>query len=180
MASFLACRIEAKSFEFLGIPIGSNPRLVASWTNLVNKVWVMLADWKGKLLSFGGRITMLKYVIGSLSIFLMSFYKMSVTVWKELDRIQNRFLWGSSTKQPKTVWIAWNKVCRSTDLGGLGIKKMDLFNISLLQKWKWRILTEKADLWLDVLASRHGNIRLAVMGSFEVVPSNLVLIGGMT
>lgn len=51
--NFLACRREEKEFTFLGIPIRSNPRRIATWEPLTRKIKNTLASWKGKLLSFG-------------------------------------------------------------------------------------------------------------------------------
>ncbi|CAK8573446.1 unnamed protein product [Lathyrus sativus] len=38
------------------------------------------------------------------------------------------------------------------------------FNLALLQKWKWRILTENDGTWLDILRARYGNICNAILG----------------
>lgn len=72
--------MEDKVFSFLGIPIGSNPRQIASLKPLLEKIKVTLSSWKGKMLSIRGRVTLVKSVFGSISIFLMDFYKASITV----------------------------------------------------------------------------------------------------
>ncbi|XP_058751462.1 uncharacterized mitochondrial protein AtMg01250-like [Vicia villosa] len=58
--NFLNCREEAKEFKFLGILIGANPRRISTWNPLLNKVRRKLNSWKGRWLSFGGRITLIK------------------------------------------------------------------------------------------------------------------------
>src|SRR4051812_20274445 len=72
--SFLSCKREEKVFTFLGIRIGSNPRRVDFWSPLVDNIRRRLNSWKGRWLSFGGRLTLLKSVLGSLPIFTLSFY----------------------------------------------------------------------------------------------------------
>lgn len=67
--NFLGCRREEKVFSFFGIPIGSNPRRILTWEPLLSKIKKRLASWKGRQLSFGGRLTLVKTVLGSLSIF---------------------------------------------------------------------------------------------------------------
>lgn len=42
--------------------------------------------------------------------------------------------------------------------GGLEIKNLELFNLTLLSKWRWRILKEPNSLWLEVLMNRYGEI----------------------
>lgn len=40
-------------------------------------------------------------------------------------------------------WVAWDKVFKFKEKGGLGVKNIELFNIALLAKWKWRILSDE-------------------------------------
>ncbi|XP_058783312.1 uncharacterized protein LOC131657988 [Vicia villosa] len=60
-ANFLSCKIEDKVFSFLGITIGSNPKRISSWQPLIHKLKTRLSSWQGRMLNFGGRITLLKY-----------------------------------------------------------------------------------------------------------------------
>lgn len=40
--------------------------------------------------------------------------------------------------------------------GGLGVKHLDFFNLSLLGKWRWRILVDNEACWFEILQSRYG------------------------
>jgi hypothetical protein len=42
-------------------------------------------------------------------------------------------------------------------LGGLGIKNLALFNLSLLCKWKWRCLNDDEATWHVLLKFRYGS-----------------------
>lgn len=44
------------------------------------------------------------------------------------------------------------------DCGGLGVKNLELFNLSLQSKWKWRCLTEKNVVWNKLLSCRYGDL----------------------
>ncbi|XP_058751464.1 uncharacterized protein LOC131624524 [Vicia villosa] len=85
-SNFLSCRREENHFTFLGIPIGKNPRCMSSWNNVLNKIKPRLLNWKVRSLSFGCRLTLLKPVLCSLSIFMLSFYKAPLKVVKEITR----------------------------------------------------------------------------------------------
>lgn len=41
--------------------------------------------------------------------------------------------------------------------GGLGIKKLNRFNLALLGKWVLRILIEGKELWIRIIESKYGN-----------------------
>lgn len=44
---------------------------------------------------------------------------------------------------------------------GIGDKKnLQNFNLALLGKWKWRMLTEMDDIWLKVISLRYENAEL--------------------
>lgn len=62
----------------------------------------------------------------------------------------------------KVAWVNWEIVCRSKELGGLGVKNLGLFNVALLLKWAWRILDRCDGLWSQVLASKYGDFYKAV------------------
>lgn len=47
-------------------------------------------------------------------------------------------------------------MCSKKELGGLGIKDLDLFNLSLIGKWLWRILLEEGACWQHIIQSRYG------------------------
>lgn len=57
------------------------------------------------MLSFDDRITLIKYVIFSLSMFTLSFYKAPLKICREIYRNQNRFLRGGSEEKLRIHWI---------------------------------------------------------------------------
>jgi hypothetical protein len=48
-------------------------------------------------------------------------------------------------------------LCRPKEDGGLGIKNIRLVNVSLLTKWRWRLLVSQQALWSSVLKAKYGN-----------------------
>jgi len=52
--------------------------------------------------------------------------------------------------------VDWNTVCRSKEVGGLGVRRIREFNSALLGKWCWRMLMERESLWFKVLSARYG------------------------
>jgi hypothetical protein len=76
----------------------------------------------------------------------------------DLVRIQRNFLWGGGMEGNKMCWVSWDQVCQPKEKGGLGIKNMELFNDSLLCKWKWRCLTDSEAPWFQLLQFRYGSL----------------------
>ncbi|GKC04705.1 reverse transcriptase domain, reverse transcriptase zinc-binding domain protein [Tanacetum coccineum] len=69
MARWMGCNIGEFPFTYLVLPIGENMRHVNAWIHVVEKFKKRLSDWKAKTLSFGGRLTLVKSVLGSLPLF---------------------------------------------------------------------------------------------------------------
>ncbi|GKA57864.1 putative RNA-directed DNA polymerase, eukaryota, reverse transcriptase zinc-binding domain protein [Tanacetum coccineum] len=66
MASNTGCVAGTLPFTYLGLPIGGNMSLNENWKPLIDKFKAKLSGWKANLLSFGGRLTLIKSVLGSL------------------------------------------------------------------------------------------------------------------
>lgn len=46
-------------------------------------------------------------------------------------------------------------MCHPKNKGGFGVKDEILFNLSLLAKWKWRLIHDDQSLWKMVLADKY-------------------------
>ncbi|GKB93464.1 hypothetical protein Tco_0979601 [Tanacetum coccineum] len=41
------------------------------------------------------------------------------------------------------AWVKWDTILASLDQGGLGVGSLKAFNLDLLQKWRWRLITKQ-------------------------------------
>jgi hypothetical protein len=154
--SFLNCKRGVVPFKYLGLPVGANPKRIVTWEPLLDQIKRRLNSWGNKFISLGGRIVLLNSVLNSIPIFFVSFMKMPSHVWKKLIGIQRSFLWGGVNRGRKINWVKWEVVCKPKSEGGLGVKDVRLMNVSLLAKWRWRILLNEQSLWREVIAERYG------------------------
>ena len=60
IANLLNCKSQEFPMTYLGLPLGANPRLKATWKPIIDKFKWKLAAWKRRFLSFGGRLTLIK------------------------------------------------------------------------------------------------------------------------
>lgn len=90
-AAVLNCKPQKLPLMYLGIPLGVNPRRKSTWQPVIDKVRRKLSLWKRKLLSFAGRLTLIKSVVSCLPSYYISIFKMSKEVVKTIKQLQARF-----------------------------------------------------------------------------------------
>ncbi|OVA16906.1 Reverse transcriptase zinc-binding domain [Macleaya cordata] len=134
--------------EFPDVNLGVNlfPGRVKSihiWP-LVEKFKSKLAGWKGRLLSFQARLTLIKSVLLSFQVYNMAIYKWPKSIIKEVEKMIHNFLWTSDCSKSKMITSAWHKVCRPMNEGGLGIRRLEWINKSLLMKMCWFVMTSQS------------------------------------
>ncbi|GKE02037.1 RNA-directed DNA polymerase, eukaryota, reverse transcriptase zinc-binding domain protein [Tanacetum coccineum] len=156
LASNAGCIASDIPFNYLGLPIGSNMKSIASWKTLVDRFHMRLSSWKANLLSIGGRLTLIKSVLGSLGIYYLSIFRAPESVLQDLERIRAKFFWGGNKDENKMAWVKWPIILNSFDKGGLNIGSLKAFNLALLQKWRWRLLSSPNALWVQVIKAYHG------------------------
>ncbi|GJT17097.1 RNA-directed DNA polymerase, eukaryota, reverse transcriptase zinc-binding domain protein [Tanacetum coccineum] len=157
MASNAGCIAGNIPFNYLGLPIGSNMKSIASWKMLIDRFRSRLSTWKASLLSIGGRLTLIKSVLGSLGIYYLSIFRAPESVLNDLERIRSNFFWGGNQDGKKMAWVKWPIILNSYDNGGLNIGSLKAFNLALLQKWRWKLFTSPNDLWVKVVKAFHGH-----------------------
>ncbi|GKD69429.1 hypothetical protein Tco_1323519, partial [Tanacetum coccineum] len=103
--------------------------------------------------------TYLGLPIGS-NMSLTSSWQVPESILNSLERSRAMFSWGGSHEARKLGWIKWKNVLFSYDNGSLNIDNLIVFNLTLLQKWRWRLYrleSEKDCLIIDRI--NHGQWR---------------------
>ena len=72
-----------------------------------------------------------------------------------MDRVNRNFLWGTTNEKRKIHPVGWNKIIKSKEEGGLGIKAARGKNIAFLEKLNWRMFQEKDSLWAKVILNKY-------------------------
>ncbi|KAJ0450914.1 putative RNA-directed DNA polymerase [Helianthus annuus] len=161
MAGTLNCKMGQLPFTYLGLKVGANMNRVCNWKEVIDKFHKRLSNWKARLLSFAGRLTLVKAVLGSLPNYFLSLYKIPKKVAKILEGIRSRFLWGGCGSVNKIRWMRWERIIAAKSMGGLGIGGIRDMNLALMMKWRWRLKVDSEQLWVKVIEAIHCNKRVA-------------------
>jgi hypothetical protein len=90
-ASALRCRVGKVPFLYLGLPIGGDPRRLGFWEPVLTRIRNILSGWQSRFLSFGGRLVLLKFVLTSLPVYALSFFKAPAGTISSIDSLLTNF-----------------------------------------------------------------------------------------
>ncbi|GKA76845.1 RNA-directed DNA polymerase, eukaryota, reverse transcriptase zinc-binding domain protein [Tanacetum coccineum] len=130
-------------FEYLGLMVGENMTRLNSWKCVVDKVTSKLSNWKAKTLSIGGRLTLIKSVLGAIPTFYMSLFKAPEGVLKNIEALRNRFFLGADENEKRMIWVAWKMVLSGKKYGGSGVNRYIFHIIYALENQKNVYVAEK-------------------------------------
>jgi hypothetical protein len=141
--------------KYLGQPTFIGRSKNQAFSFIQDKVWKKLKGWKERNLSFAGRGTLIKAVAQAIPTYLMSSFLLPKGLCNQLEGMTSRFWWCSNVDKRKVHWVNWKKTCRKKENGGLGFRDISSFNIALLAKQGWRIMTEPSSLLARILKAKY-------------------------
>nr|GEV50033.1 putative RNA-directed DNA polymerase, eukaryota, reverse transcriptase zinc-binding domain protein [Tanacetum cinerariifolium] len=156
-ASTIGCTVMNSPFKYLGVTVGDHMSHHSAWSNIIQKVRARLSKWKANTVSIGGRLALLKSILGSVPLYSMSIYKVPKGVLHELEMIRNNFFIGADSSNTKINWVAWEKVLASKKHRGHGVSSYFGLNRALLLKWVLRFLSQDGSLWFQVIGAIYGS-----------------------
>ncbi|GKA11042.1 putative RNA-directed DNA polymerase [Tanacetum coccineum] len=122
IACSIGCQPSQLPCTYLGLPIGANMSRTTNWSTLshvqlvINPPNFRVLAWVYQLtLSYGGRLTLIKSVLGSLGVYFFSLFKSPVSIIKKLESIRRNFFWGGNSEEKKIAWVTWDKVIGPRD-----------------------------------------------------------------
>ncbi|GKF04195.1 RNA-directed DNA polymerase, eukaryota, reverse transcriptase zinc-binding domain protein, partial [Tanacetum coccineum] len=123
-ATQIGCLVLKMPFSYLGSRVGDFMSRIHAWNEVTDGMRSWLSRWKLKTLSIGGRLTLLKSILGAIPIYHMSIFKVPMKVLHNMEAIRSRFFNGAELNSKKQSWVGWNKVLASKDSGGLGVSSL--------------------------------------------------------
>jgi hypothetical protein len=100
-AKKICCKIGTFPFRYLGVPLHYEKLKREDIQPIVDKVLSRISGWKGRLLSYGARLTLLKACIASIPIYLLSIIKFSKWAIKAINSQIANFFWNDQEDSRK-------------------------------------------------------------------------------
>lgn len=145
-----------RQFErYLGLPALIGRSRISSFNSIKGRIWSKLNGWKEKLLTYAGKEILLKSVIQAIPNYTMSVFWLPKTLIKEINSMISKFWWGFKENFNKISWVSWKHLGRKKDIGGLGYRELDCFNMAMLAKQCWRLLKHPDSLAARVMRDKY-------------------------
>ncbi|XP_031475549.1 uncharacterized protein LOC116247511 [Nymphaea colorata] len=148
LAAILNWEIANLPLKYLGLPLLSGCLTEEICRVLTDKFDKKLSNWKMTSLSYSGRLCLIKHNLQSLPVFWMQSVSLPRAVIQKLKASMARFLWADNPiGTHKYRWKAWSTLCRPKEEGGVGLKKLEAMNASLLAKRVCQLVNTNSLAW---------------------------------
>lgn len=157
----------ALPIRYLGLPLMSRKLKISEYAPLIIKITTSFLAWSVKLLSFAGRLQLLRTVIFGLINFWASAFMLPKGCINAIESLCGRFLWSGNIEKKGIAKVAWSTVCLPKNEGGLGIRSIYVWNQVLGLKFIWLLLSNSPSLWSDW----HRSIHLSGISFWTIEPA---------
>ncbi|GJS26095.1 hypothetical protein Tco_0486715 [Tanacetum coccineum] len=134
--------------KYLGVPLVSSRLVFRDCKELVDRIRSRINDWKNKSLSAAGRLQLVRSVLGSMHVYWASVFILPSRILLDIEQLMRGFLWCHGEMKKGRAKVAWEVVCLPKNEGGLGVRRLDLFNKALMVPHIWNLITRKESLWV--------------------------------
>lgn len=144
----LPCEISSFPCKYLGQPLSLSKLSRNQTQYIIDKIADQLPGLKADLMTRAGRKVQVQYVMTGMIIYLAMAVDLHPRVLKDIDKIRKGFLWrGKKEVRGGHCLVAWDKVCRPAELGGLGIFSLKELGWALRMRWLWLTKVEPDKPW---------------------------------
>jgi hypothetical protein len=140
--------------NYLGLPsmIGRKKKNVFAF--IKDRIWKRINSWRGRSLSRAGKEVMIKSVLQAIPSYVMSVYLIPDSTIKDIERMMNSFWGGGGANNKGIRWFAWDRMIQPKAQGGMGFRDLHAFNLDMIAKQGWNIMTKPHTLVAKLYKAR--------------------------
>ncbi|GFQ01423.1 putative ribonuclease h protein at1g65750 [Phtheirospermum japonicum] len=139
---------------YLGLPTYSLRSKRFQFRYLKDNVVKKIRGWGSKFFSDGGREVLIKTVLQAILTYVMSCFRIPLSICEEIESELANFWWGVDRGKKKMHRCSWERLCKPKFLGGMGFRKLSVFNKAFLAKQLWRLIQFLDSIVASVVKAR--------------------------
>ncbi|KAL9667021.1 hypothetical protein QQ045_001366 [Rhodiola kirilowii] len=156
MARAVGFQIGRLPFLYLGVPLDGCSLKKSAYNMIIDKMLSKITSWSAKCLSYAGRLVLIKHVLSAIGSYWMRVLIFPKAVIMKIISICRNFLWPGRSEGRRSL-VSWKDVCRPKELGGLGVKDLNLHNKAMGMGQIWDLLLDKQSLWVKWMNNYYFN-----------------------
>ncbi|KAA3460978.1 reverse transcriptase [Gossypium australe] len=141
--------------RYLGLPRMVRRRKKDAFQYICDRMRMKVQSWGARLLFQGGKNIFIKVVLQAIPIYSMSCFLLPKMFCMNLESIMSHFLWQKSSTRRGIHWCNWASLNLSKNCGGMGFRDLGKFNIALLAKQGWRLVTNLDSLLGPIYKAKY-------------------------
>ncbi|KAL3693857.1 hypothetical protein R1sor_007508 [Riccia sorocarpa] len=143
---------EGEVIRYLGFPIGWKVKPTQQSDYVLAKVQRRLGSWTYRMLTFAGRVTVVKHILRAIPIHILTCLTFSAKALGRLEAICKGFVWGVNDQgQNRIPLIAWEDITQPKKDGGLQIESFQTQGQALRLKQLLRMFENPEEEWVSAL-----------------------------
>ncbi|KAL4384089.1 hypothetical protein GQ457_15G019500 [Hibiscus cannabinus] len=140
--------------KYLGVPLFHKRVTKTTFAYLLDRISARLSEWVARTLSLVGRITLAKFVLQAIPIYVMQSSWIPKGMCEEMEKLIQKFVCGSCNGGSGMALVKRDITRLPMEHGGLGFKNLFQKNKAFLMKIGYQLVMNKESLWVQVLISK--------------------------
>jgi hypothetical protein len=169
-AETMQCKRGSLPFTYLGLPLSIVKPSMEHFLPIVQRAQSRLGGM-ADFLNYGGKLQLVKSVLASMPVFFMCCFDVPVTIKEQVVKYMRHCLWRKKKNEVQangSALVAWKKICRPKEQGGLGVLNLDIQNKALMLKNLHKFFNNLDIPWVHLVRESYyssGNLPTNNMGA---------------
>ena len=148
VATTLQCPVVDFPIKYLGMQLALRPLTKNQWQPMLDAATNITPAWMRGMIARPGRLTLVKSVMSARPIHHLLIADAPGWVLAAMEKCFRGFFWaGKDTANGGQCLVAWDRICRPQEYGGLGVKDLRLHSLALRVRWEWLRRSDSERPW---------------------------------
>jgi hypothetical protein len=150
-----AIQTEALCEKYLGFPTTVGRSTKEAFEHIPGKIGNLMGGWSENKLSGAGKETMIKFIAQAIPTYSMSCFLLSPDTCKKITSATSNYWWSGMADKRSIHWKNWPDLTLPKSCGGMGFRDVKNFNLAMLGKQGWRLMSNADSLCARVLKGKY-------------------------
>lgn len=149
-------RMQIKNFpvKYLGCSLIVGRQKISHYSDLLSGVTNRARGWQTKFLSLGGKEILIRHVLQSTPIHLLSTVHPPKGVLNQIEKVLASFFWRRSDGNARHHWASWKSLCFPYKEGGAQFRSLEDICKAFTAKIWWNLRTRNS-FWREFMLAKY-------------------------